>query len=212
MPLDTQLLPEPSVTGIACRVGPPDRAVAVIHRLLPALLLTFVAAAAQAAPIYRAQFVETRILAGANHPLVLHGHLRFVPGHRFLWAIDRPYRYRLEIQNRIIRQTFPDGRTQTSPLAKVPWAEVLFKLFPALLGGNTSALERFFHVTRTATGSVLVPRSATLARSVRRIIVSGRSSPHRILIEEAGGSRTRLDFTAEAAVPPPASGDPPRNR
>jgi len=183
----------------------------VIRRLLPALLLALVTVTARAVPIYRAQFVETRTPAGARRSLVLHGHLRFVPGHRLLWAIDRPYQYRLEIQDRTIHQTFPGGQTQTSSLAKAPWAEVLFKLFTALLGGNPSALERFFQTSRTSAGLVLVPRSATLALSVRRIIVSTRLPPRWILIEEAGGSRTRLEFTAATPAPPAGSASS-RNR
>ncbi|MGH8224666.1 MAG: LolA family protein [Gammaproteobacteria bacterium] len=154
---------------------------------------------------YAAQFTETRTLAGMNNPLVLHGEIRFTPGKRLLWAVNKPYRYQFEIAGGEIEETLPDGSRQSKPLAKTPWAEALFKLFSALFGGDPNALARYFEVTSNAGGLVLVPRSAALAKWVARIVTVGKPMPRTVTIEDSDGSATRLDFSTLGPTPTTAA-------
>lgn len=165
------------------------------------------APAAAAASSYAARFTETRTLPGMSRPLVLHGEIRFTPGKHLLWAVNKPYTYRFEIAGDKISETLPDGSRQGKPLAKTPWAEALFKLFSALFGGDPGALARYFEVSPNADGLVLVPRSATLAKWVTRIVTVGKPLPHTLTIHESDGGATRLDFTALGPRPasPPAT-------
>lgn len=171
-------------------------------KALATLALALGALAAAAAPAnYSARFTETRTLPGVKQPLVLHGTVSFRPGQRLVWAITAPYRYRLAIQAGRIEEQLPDGTTQSGPLAKAPWAAALFELFSALFGGDTGALARYFEVTQTAGGFVLVPRSKVLAQSVTRIAVTGRPVPEAVAIQEASGGRIELRFDAHSPLP-----------
>lgn len=170
-----------------------------------ALCLVGALASAAGASSYDAQFSETRTLPGMSRPLVLHGEIRFTPGKHLLWAVNKPYTYRFEIAGDKITETLPDGTRQTKPLAKTPWAEALFKLFSALFGGDSDALARYFEVSPGADGLVLVPRSATLAKWVTRIVTVGKPLPHTVTIHGSDGGATRLDFTVLGPRPAPPS-------
>lgn len=171
------------------------------------LCLAGVSAPAAGASSYAAQFTETRTLPGMSRPLVLRGEIRFTPGKHLLWAVNKPYSYRFEIAGNEITETLPDGSRQSKPLAKTPWAEALFKLFSALFGGDPGALGRYFEVSPSTDGLVLVPRSATLAKWVTRIVTVGKPLPHTVTIHESDGGATRLDFTVLGPRPtsPPAT-------
>lgn len=170
-----------------------------------AVIAPCAAAAAPAPATYRARFTETRTLPAVKQPLVLHGRIEFRPGKRLVWAIEKPYRYRLVVHDGRIAEHLPDGTVNTHALSKTPWAQALFDLFSALFGGDSAALSRYFHVERTADGFTLAPRSEVLARSVKRIAVTGRPLPDTVTIVEADGSRTRLAFQATSPLPPAAS-------
>jgi len=159
-------------------------------------------AASGAQATYRATFTETRTLPSMKKPLVLHGDITFKPGKKLVWAIERPYKYRLIVQDGRIEEHLPGGGVNTGALSKTPWAAALFDLFSALFGGDEGALARYFHVNPTAQGFTLVPRSEVLARSVQRIAVTGKPLPATVTIEEANGSRTRLAFKATSPLPP----------
>lgn len=172
-------------------------------RLAPAFAASLIALSTAAASTpYSADFTETRSLQGSQQPLILHGHVAFLPGQRLDWAITRPYRYRLVVHDGRIEEHLPDGTVQTSALAKSPWAAALFDLFSALFTGNTDALARYFKVAPHAQGFDLVPRSKVLAQSVARIVVVGAPVPRTVIIEEADGGRTRIAFQAHSPLPP----------
>lgn|GEM_PF-3392268 len=170
-----------------------------------AVIVPCAAACASTPATYRARFTETRTLAAVKQPLVLHGNVEFRPGQRLVWAIDKPYRYRLVVHDGRLAEHLPDGTVHKHPLSKTPWAQALFDLFSALFGGDSSALSRYFHVDRTADGFTLVPRSEVLAHTVKHIAVTGRPLPDTVTIVEADGSRTRLAFQATSPLPPAAT-------
>ncbi len=165
------------------------------------LCVAAVPALAADAASYAAHFTETRTIVGMSRPLVLHGEIHFTPGKRLLWAVNKPYRYQFEIADGKIEETLPDGSRHSNPLAKTPWAEALFKLFSALFGGDPNALARYFKVSSSADGLVLVPRSEALAKWVARIVTVGKPVPRTVTIRESDGSATRLDFTMLGPTP-----------
>lgn len=173
-------------------------------RLALALAIAIFATTAGAAGTsYSAAFRETRTLPEMQQPLVLHGEVTFIPGRRLEWTITRPYHYRLVISGGHIVEQLPDGSRHVGPIEKTPWASALFNLFSALFEGDTGALPRYFKVTHTDNGYVLVPRSEMLAHSVKRITVAGKPLPETVIIHAADGGSTRLDFHAYS--PPPAT-------
>jgi hypothetical protein len=162
---------------------------------------------ATAASPYAAKFTETRTLPGMTTPLVLSGTLRFTPGRRLLWAVEKPYTYRFKIADKTLTEVLPDGSKYRKPLAKTPWAEALFKLFSSLLGGDRHALARYFDLKSTAEGMILTPRSQVLAKFVTRIVAVGKPLPRTVTIVGSDGGKTRLDFVPlkPISLPAPAS-------
>lgn len=151
--------------------------------------------AASAPAPYAAHFVERRSLPDMNQPLVLSGTIRFTPGKHLSWAVEKPYRYRFDISGKTIEETLPDGTRKKTPLEETPWAEALFKLFSALLGGDPGALEHYFDLARSGDKRVLTPRSKALGKWVSRIVAVGNPLPRRVTIVSGDGGKTRIEFT-----------------
>lgn len=183
-----------------------------MRRLAVTALVALTLAGNAAAATYSAQFTETRALPGVATPLELQGRVEFQPGKRLEWTITRPYSYRLVIRDGRIDERLPDGTAQDRPLGRTPWAAALFNLFNALFGGDRGALERYFAVTPRPDGFVLVPRSQTLAKSVQRIVVTGKPLPVSLRIDETGGGSVELRFKIRTPLPATAAEPPATSR
>jgi hypothetical protein len=146
-----------------------------------------------------------------------HGHVRFVEEH-FLAVLDRPVESSGELlydaPDRLEKRTLkpkPEslvlehgvitahrGRhTYVLNLSDYPQIVPLIDSIRATLAGDRAALERIFKVRLDGTLEqwklVLVPSDATVARSVKEILIEGtRDAIHSVEIQQADGDRSLL--------------------
>ena len=169
--------------------------------------LARIAAQVEQSPVVRAEFVQSRQIAAMKRPLVTSGRLLFSQQHGVLWLIEQPYRIGYVLAEDRVVEIASDGSRRERGPRDVPGLAQVGRVFRAMLGANTSALQEHFEVTATVDAQkwelVLKPRQAQLAQFLSGMQLSGSRFVETISVSEAGGDSThiRLRNTQGASAP-----------
>ncbi len=169
--------------------------------------LTRISAQVEQFPVVRADFVQSRQIAAMKRPLVTSGRLMFSRQHGVLWQIEQPYRISYVLAEDRVVEIASDGSRRERGPRDVPGLAQVGRVFRAMLGTNTGALQEHFDVTAQADAQkwelILTPRQAQLAQFLSGMRLSGTRFVESIAISEARGDSTqiRLRNTQGASVP-----------
>ena len=169
--------------------------------------LARISAQVEQSPVVRAEFVQSRQIAAMKRPLITSGRLLFSRQHGVLWQIEQPYRISYVLAEDRVVEIASDGSRRERGPRDVPGLAQVGRVFRAMLGTNTSALQEHFDVTAQADAQkwelILTPRQAQLAQFLSGMRLSGTRFVESISISEASGDSTqiRLRNTQGASVP-----------
>ena len=190
---------------------------ALFHRVILALLcwitstfalasdtLAQIGAQIEQYPVLRAEFVQTKQMAALKRPLITRGQLTYSRQNGVLWQIEQPYRMSYVLGEERIVEISGDGIRQERGLREVPGLAQVGRVFRAMLGANTTALQENFDVT--VQGDIgkweitLKPRQAQLSQFLTGMQLSGARFVENITITEAGGDSTQIRFQNSQGV------------
>jgi hypothetical protein len=170
-------------------------------------MLARIASQIEQYPVVRAEFVQTKQMAALKRPLITTGHLTFSRQHGVLWQIEQPYRMSYILGEERIVEIGSDGVRRERGLREVPGLAQVGRVFRALLGANTAALQEYFDVAVQGDAGkweiALKPHQAQLAQFLTGMQLSGARFVEAIRIDEIGGDSTqiRLRNTQGASTP-----------
>jgi hypothetical protein len=147
-------------------------------------------------PVVRSEFVQTKQMAALKRPLMTTGRLVFSRQYGVLWQIEKPFRMSYIIGDERIVEISSDGVRRERGLREVPGLAQVGRVFRALLGANTAALQEYFDIA--VQGDVeqwqieLKPRQEQLAQFLTGMRLSGSRYVEEIRISEAGGDSTQI--------------------
>jgi len=181
--------------------------VAVSTSVLASETLARIGAQIEQYPVLRAEFVQTKQMAAMKRPLVTTGRLTYSRQHGVLWQIEQPYRMSYVLGEERIVEISSDGVRRERGLREVPGLAQVGRVFRAMLGANTAALQEYFDVS--VQGDVgkweisFKPRQAQLAQFLTGMQLSGGRFVESITISESGGDSTQIRFrnTQGSALP-----------
>jgi len=188
------------------------RAMTVVRRLLGALsllaglsalatetdALARIAAQVEQSPVVRAEFVQSRQIAAMKRPLVTSGHLLFSQQYGVLWQIEKPYRIGYVLAEDRVVEIASDGSRRERGPREVPGLAQVGRVFRAMLGTDTSALQEHFDVTAKVDAQkwelILKPRQAQLAQFLSGMQLTGARFVESVSIHEASGDSTLIQL------------------
>lgn len=135
------------------------------------------------------QSKHIRILA---RPLISTGRFSVVRDQGVVWAIEQPMASQLIISAQGIEGAdIGDNRAMG----------YIGKILNQLLSGDIAVLEQQFTITiqqqdESVWAITLLPRSSLLAKAISQIDLSGRQHIQHLLLHEASGDKTEVNFTA----------------
>ncbi|MEI7429607.1 MAG: outer membrane lipoprotein carrier protein LolA [Betaproteobacteria bacterium] len=185
--------------------------IALSSGVLASETLARIGAQIQQYPLLRAEFVQTKQVAAMKRPLVTSGHLTFSQQHGVLWQIEQPYRMSYVLGEERIVEISSDGVRRERGLREVPGLAQVGRVFRAMLGANTAALQEVFEVA--VQGDVgkweisLKPRQAQLAQFLSGMQLSGARFVESITISEAGGDTTQIRFRNTQGLTAPSESE-----
>lgn len=147
-------------------------------------------------PVVRSEFVQTKQMAALKRPLMTAGRLTFSRQYGVLWQIEKPFRMSYVLGDERIVEIASDGTRRERGLREVPGLAQVGRVFRALLGANSAALQEYFDVR--VHGDVgqwrieLTPRQPQLAQFLSGMQLSGSRFVEEIRISEAGGDQTQI--------------------
>ena len=180
-------------------------------RLLAALglaTLAAVSAARAAGPegalrdgqVLRGRFVQERHLQGFKAPLRSGGHFVLAAGKGLLWRAETPFAVTTAISPAGLSQEVDGSRTLDMPAARLPFLRRLYAMLGGALGGDWSALQKDFTVTRSGDARhwrvLLTPRRAPDPATLpfRAITALGGRFVDSVRIDKADGDHDDLRF------------------
>jgi hypothetical protein len=172
--------------------------------------LARIAAQIEQYPVLRAEFVQSKQMAAMKRPLVTTGRLTFSRQHGVLWQIEQPYRVSYVLGEQRIVEISADGVRRERGLRDVPGLAQVGRVFRAMLGADTAALQDYFDIA--VQGDVgqweirFKPRQAQLAQFLTGMQLAGGRFVDSISINEAGGDSTLIRFRhTQGATEPSAA-------
>lgn len=161
--------------------------------------------------VVRAEFTQSKQMAALKRPLVTTGHLVFSRRHGVLWQIERPYRMTYALSEERIVEIAGDGTRRERSQRDVPGLAQIGRIFRALLGADTTALQAVFDVAAQGDAAKwnieLKPRQAQLAQFLARLQLSGGRFVDGIRIDEAGGDSTQIRFSNTQGANAPSAAE-----
>lgn len=158
-------------------------------------------------PVIRAEFVQTRQMVSMKRPLTSSGRLTYSRKHGVLWQIEQPYRMSYILSDERIVEIASDGSRKERSARDVPGLAQVGRVFRAMLGANTAALQDYFDATVQGDNSawtiVLKPRQAQLAQFLSGMQIAGSQFVDSITISEAGGDSSNIRFRNTQGVDAP---------
>jgi hypothetical protein len=157
--------------------------------------------------VVRAEFVQSKQMAAMKRPLVTTGHLVYSRLHGVLWQIEQPYRMSYVLVEDRIVEIGADGVRRERGLRDIPGLAQIGRIFRAMLGANTTALNEHFEANVEGDTDKwkieLKPRQQQLAQFLTGLQLSGGRFVESIIISEAGGDSTQIRFrnSQGASVP-----------
>lgn len=152
------------------------------------------------AEVIRADFVQSKAMAAFKKPLITRGELVYAPRHGVIWRIDHPLRLTYVLREDRLIEIDADGREQVKTTREQPAIAHVARLFRALLGGQTQALDELFDSRLSGDPEQswtlnLTPRATQTAQFVRHITLKGGRHLDEIRLEEASGDTNTLSFS-----------------
>ena len=156
-------------------------------------------------------FVEVRFSGLLATPLVVSGELQYRSADILGRRIDHPYHEQMEISGGNVTVTRESEAPRHFSLKRVPELRGMLSAFGAILGGDRSALERYFTLGLTSEDDswtlVLTPRDDRARKRLREVVITGRADTPRCLTltETDGDSSVMLlaDTAAAGTLPHP---------
>jgi outer membrane lipoprotein-sorting protein len=146
----------------------------------------------------RADFQQTKEIAGMSKPLRSSGQVTVSRQHGVLWQMNAPIKIGYLLAEDRVVEIAADGSRRTRKAQDLPGLAQVARIFRALLGGQTETLNEYFEARGEVKGErwqvTLKPRQAQLAQFLNRIELVGGDYVENISIEEASGDRTRIEF------------------
>jgi Outer membrane lipoprotein carrier protein LolA len=154
-------------------------------------------------PALRGEFEQQRTLRGAKRALVSRGEFLILRDRGVLWRTREPVASSLVITTSAVRAIGADGHVQQQlDAARVPGLKEFTQLMLALLAGDLGALATQFRLDGELHGEqgwvlVLEPLVPAVAAQMARVRVEGERFVQRVTIDEAGGDRVQIRFSAQ---------------
>ncbi len=139
-----------------------------------------------------------------KQPLVLRGQLDYAGAEKLGKRVDSPYKETTTIADG--KATIErDGRgAKTFGLDHAPELQALLASFSALLGGDAETMNRYYAVTATTHNHTwmldLQPRSASLARHLKDIVIDGRDKEPRCFTMTQGDGDASVMLLGDLAA------------
>lgn len=155
------------------------------------------AARLAARPAFECDFHQDRSLPGMRIPLRSSGTFRFEPGVEAVWAQKTPVAQTILLRREGMELLRPDGSSQKLSSSAPVAGEIASALF-ALGQGDLEVLSRTFEVKWVRRGEAdwslrLLPRGVA-SKAFRDIVLSGGADLDTILLTDAAGLPTRIEF------------------
>ena len=154
-------------------------------------------------PALRGEFEQQRTLRGARRALVSRGEFLILRDRGVLWRTREPAASSLVITPTTLRAVGADGRVQQQlAAASVPGLREFTQLMLALLAGDLRALSTQFRIDGELDGEqgwalLLEPLAPAVAAQMARVRVDGDRFVQQVTIDEAGGDRVQIRFSAQ---------------
>lgn len=159
-------------------------------------------------------FVDVRFSKLLDQPLVVKGQLEYHEDGALVRAVNVPFRERTEIRGEAVTVERVGRTTRRFSLKRAPELRSMLGGFAAVLGGGQESLERDFNLALTGEEQhwhlALTPKSASVAKYVRDIVIEGGASEPRCILvtqPDAQASVMLVGNAAEAALPSPLTRD-----
>lgn len=156
----------------------------------------------RAAGTVRADFVQTKHIAALTRPLISRGELLVSPPTGVVWKQREPFAQTFVVTGSGIRELREDGAVVDALPAGREAVEGFTRSFLAVFMTDLAALERDYQVfyRRSDEGWVLglQPKGAGARRIIERISITGRETPHRVVIKEANGDHSEISLKTTA--------------
>jgi hypothetical protein len=161
------------------------------------------------APVLSGDFEQTRTLQGFRNPLVSRGDFLLLRSRGVVWRTRAPFASTLVVTRERLLSRTPDGAVNMQLDARSePGLRAVNEVMFALLSGDLATLARHFRIEGElldATGwrLLLTPADALLAGQFGRLLLEGDRYVRQVQLEERGGDRTLIRFSAlRAALEP----------
>ncbi|MBV2209039.1 MAG: outer membrane lipoprotein carrier protein LolA [Thermomonas sp.] len=167
-------------------------------------------------PVLRGEFEQEKQVQGFKNPLRSSGNFLIARDRGLLWQTRKPFPSELVFTRDRILQRGTDGTIRVEADARQqPGLRQVNALMFALMHGDLRALEGQFQLQpQLLAGNrwqlQLTPKGAALARLFVRITLEGDRHVRSVLIEERGGDRSQLRFSAMSETPATLTADEAR--
>lgn len=146
------------------------------------------------------RFDQSKQLAGMKKPLAANGRFCVVSGKGVLWRTLQPFPSTLRLTRDEIVNFQGDRVAMRLDARTEPTVRMINSVLFSLLSGDLGQLEKLFEVDGTAdAGSwqvALKAREPALAKAIGAIRLEGGAYVRNIVMNEAGGDRTTIVFSA----------------
>jgi Outer membrane lipoprotein carrier protein LolA-like len=155
-------------------------------------------------------FVEVRFSKLLDQPIVVKGQLEYHEDGTLVRAVSVPFRERTEIRGETVTVERVGRSQRRFSLKRAPELRSMLGGFAAVLGGGQDTLERDFTLALADEEDqwklALTPKSASVGKYVRDIVIEGHASEPRCIIvtqPDTQSSVMLVGKAAEATLPTP---------
>jgi hypothetical protein len=145
-------------------------------------------------------FEQTKQLAGLKKPLISSGRFCLVVEKGVLWRTLHPFPNTVRVTREEITQSQGERVTTRLSAKQEPAIGVINSVLFSLLAGDFGQLQKLFDVDgkviKDSWTVVLKARDPSLARMLGQISLAGGAFVTSIVMDETGGDRTRIVFSA----------------
>jgi hypothetical protein len=157
------------------------------------------------APLIRGEFLQTRRLAGFQHPLISSGEFVLARGRGVLWRTAQPFASTLVVTADALETRDAQGQiTARLDAHNQPALRAINDALLALLSGDPTPLAQHFSIETELSGDSgwvlrLTPEDSLLARQLQRVSLSGERFVNEVHLTESGEDGTDITFSEQSA-------------
>lgn len=149
--------------------------------------------------VIHSDFTQSKKIKALKRPLLTKGHVIYSRDNGILWQILKPFQMHYILGEETIVEVSASGRRKEKQVGDVPGLAQVGRVFRAMLGVDTAALDQYFHMQVSGDATqwtlMLTPKQAQLAQALSLITLSGQQYIETIALNEAGGDVTTLTFS-----------------